>query len=110
LAPFEEVGVAAVGDDDVCERAGGERDVSERLLVGRVRQSQLEHPDGFAAVGRRSDDLNARRGGLVAGVRAAPSFWPRRMSASPLMSAMRNATAVASSASASVARHKLVDV
>ena len=35
LAPLEEVGEAAVGDDDVGERVRGERDVGQRLLVRR---------------------------------------------------------------------------
>ena len=34
LAPFEEVGEPAVGDDHVGQRVGGERDVERALSVG----------------------------------------------------------------------------
>ena len=38
LAPLEEVGEAAVGDDDVRERVRGQRDVRERLLVRELEE------------------------------------------------------------------------
>src|SRR3954471_868775 len=44
LAPLEEVGEPAVGDDDVGERVSREGDVGQRRLVGGLGQGQLEHP------------------------------------------------------------------
>ena len=59
LAPFEEVGEPAVGDDDVRERVCGERDVRQRPLVRSSRKAQLEHADGLAAVGHRREQTDA---------------------------------------------------
>jgi hypothetical protein len=58
-APLEQVGEPAVGDDDVGERMRSERDVSQRLRVGRGGEGELEHADGFAAVGDRRERADA---------------------------------------------------
>jgi hypothetical protein len=47
-APLEEVGVAAVGDDDVGQGVGRQPDGGAGLLVGFVGQAQLQHADGLA--------------------------------------------------------------
>jgi hypothetical protein len=63
LAPFEEVGEAAVGDDDVCQGVCGERDLGLHSFVRRVVEHQFEHADGLAAVGHRRE--HARPAGAV---------------------------------------------
>jgi hypothetical protein len=57
LAPFEQVGVAAVSNDHVgeCVREDGDR--GDHLAVGIPRERDLEHADGVAAVGDRHRQL-----------------------------------------------------
>ena len=50
LAPREQVGEAAVGDDHVRERVRGERDVRDRLLVDGSGERDVEHTDRLPAV------------------------------------------------------------
>ena len=126
LPPLKQIRETAVGNNDICERVRGQRNVSEALLVWLVSQQEFQHTDGFPAVGHWSEhpptaalfvnadclgsehltmrtrvqghrlsDLcarNARRGAAV---------WLSRIRASPLKSAMRNATSDAANVSAS---------
>ena len=104
LAPFEEVGEAAVRDDDVRERVRGQCDVRQRLLVGKLRKAQLQNADGLPAVGHRREQTDTVSIGLdlerLAGQRAAMRASHqgdalRRLA--PLGSAGRRAAGVAQS-------------
>ena len=61
LAPLEEVGEPAVGDDDVRQGVRGERDLGQHLFVRRLAEQELEHADGFPAVGHRREHAGAVR-------------------------------------------------
>ena len=71
LAPLEEVGEPAVGDDDVGEGVRGERDIGHGLFVRRLGEAEFEHADGFSAVGHRREQAGAVR----AVFDARPSGW-----------------------------------
>ena len=55
LAPLEEVGEPAVGDDDVPQGVRGERDLGQHLFVRRLAEKKFEHTDRFPAVGHRRE-------------------------------------------------------
>ena len=54
LAPREQVGEAPVGDDDVCKRVRGQRDVGQALVVGRRGQAHFEYANGFTTIADRA--------------------------------------------------------
>jgi hypothetical protein len=63
LAPLEEIGKPAIGDDDIGEGVCREGDVGQRLLVGRLSQAELQHTDGLPPIGDRRE--HARSLGCV---------------------------------------------
>ncbi len=65
LAPLEEVGEPAVGDDGVGEGVRGERDIGHHLFVRRFVEAEFEHADGFPAVGHRREQASARCAGFA---------------------------------------------
>ncbi len=82
LAPFEEVGEPAVGDDDVGESVRGERDVGQRRLICGLRKAELEHADGLATIGHRSEQAGTVGAALdldrLTGKRAAMRAFVQR--------------------------------
>src|SRR3954447_21313498 len=61
LAPLEEVGEPPVGDDHVRECVRGQCDVRQRLLIGELRNAQLEHAEPRAGemTSARADKLKS---------------------------------------------------
>src|ERR1051325_318434 len=55
LAPLEQVGVAAVRNDDVSQEVPGQRDVGHRLLSREVIQAQLQNADSLTAARHRRE-------------------------------------------------------
>jgi hypothetical protein len=82
LSPFEEIGVPAVRNHDVCQEVRSQSDIGDRLLKGEVVQPQLQDADRLAAAGHRReqastailDDHLDRLGGQGPPVRR-PSQW-----------------------------------
>ena len=64
LAPLEEVGEPAVGDDHVRQGVGRERDLGQHLLVRRLGEQKLEDADGLPAVGHRREHARPVRAGF----------------------------------------------
>ena len=64
LAPLEEVGEPAVGDDDVRQGVRGGRDLGQHLFVRRLAEQKFEHADGFSAVGHRREHAGPVRAGF----------------------------------------------
>ena len=64
LAPLEEVGEAAVGDDHIGQDMRGERDLGQQLLVGPLPEEQLQHADGLPPVGHRREHARPVRAGF----------------------------------------------
>ena len=128
LAPFEQVGEPAVGDDDVRQRVRRERDLGRAPARPAPRRGAARGrrwpPRGWSPARTRGSRprrararpsarrARARAGCPISGTRSAVSSpcarvaallpaWPSRMSAWPLKSAMRNETSRASSSLAS---------
>ena len=104
LAPLEEVGEPAVGDDDVGERVRGERDVGQRLLVrgARPRRSSstpMASPRLVTGANTRVPpapcSTTTRLPGERAPVRAVPPAARARRSRAPCVRAAALAAGVA---------------
>ncbi len=72
MAPFEEVGESAVGNDDVGEGVRGERDIGHGLFVRGLLEAEFEYADGskLHVQCRQMDNCANRMGFNVQGTKA----------------------------------------